>query len=186
MLKVNRKLSILGLLIIATLLISFSIKEIDPRLQKKIDTAILATYEVESKVLKNVIIPAEINDETPASLLENSFFEIYSNEIKIGYLYLGEAPSMKRKFDYIVLFNTDLTIKKSKVLIYREDHGKQIGSQRWLKQFIGLSTDDQPTYGESIDAISGATISASSMTKAMANVLKSVKILKEKQVLKIE
>ena len=38
-------------------------------------------------------------------------------------------------------------------------------------------------YGQDIDAISGATISASSMTKAVANVLISVRLLKKKQIL---
>jgi len=69
-------------------------------------------------------------------------------------------------------------------LIYREEHGKQIGSQRWLKQFIGLSSTDNPSYGENIDAISGATISASSMTMAVGNVLKSIQILKQKKLVK--
>lgn len=180
----NRIVLVAAVLFSTGLLFSFSTGEINPRLQKKIDTAILSTYEVESNVLKNIVIPDNINSATPVILAENNLFKIYNNTNLIGYLYLGEAPSMKRKFDFIVLFSTDFTIKKSKVLIYREEHGKQIGSQRWLKQFIGLSLDDNPTYGENIDAISGATISASSMTKAVGDVLKSIKILKEKEIIK--
>lgn len=182
--KANRIALGVAVLFLTLLLLSFSVGEINPRLQKKIDTAILSTYEVESNVLKNIVIPDKINSETPIVLAENNLFEIYNNTNLIGYMYLGEAPSMKRKFDYIVMFNTHFTIKKSKVLIYREEHGKQIGSQRWLKQFIGLSLDDNPTYGENIDAISGATISASSMTKAVGDVLKSIQILKEKEIIK--
>lgn len=162
----------------AGLLFSFSRGDIHPRLKKKIDAAILSTYEVETSVLKNIAIPAELNVKTAADFTENSLFEIHSDSNHLGYLYLGEAPSMKRTFDYIVLFNRDFTIKKSKVLIYREEHGKQIGSQRWLKQFIGLSPADTPLYGEDIDAIAGATISASSMTKAVAEVLKGIQFLK--------
>ena len=168
----------------ATLLFSFSKGEINPRLKQKIDSAILSAYEVEHSALKSVTISADINNQTLADFGENNLFEIFSDTNRIGFLYLGEAPSMKRKFDYIIMFNTDFTIKKSKVLIYREEHGKQIGSQRWLKQFIGLSSGDNLTYGENIDAISGATISASSMTKAIGNVLKSIEILRKKEVLK--
>lgn len=184
MLKANKNVLWVALLVITGLQLSFSEGEIEPRLQKKINTAIQATYEVKSSVLKTIAITENINNETPAVLIDNNLFEIYDNDNLIGYLYLGEAPSMKRKFDYIVMFDTDCSIKKSKVLIYREEHGKQIGSQRWLKQFIGLSIDDTPTYGEDIDAISGATISASNMTKAVGDVLKSVQILKKKEVIK--
>lgn len=183
MLKVNSKLISVIALFLMGLLLSISSVEINPKLQKKIDAAILSTYEAEQSDLERIVIPVSINKETPAKLAENNLFKIHNETKLIGYLYLGEAPSMKRKFDYIVMFNTDLTIRKSKVLIYREEHGKQIGSQRWLKQFIGLSLADNPIYGQDIDAISGATISASSMTKAVANVLISVRLLKEKQIL---
>lgn len=184
MLKVNSKFLGIVTFFLMGLLLSNSSGEINQKLQKKIDAAILSSFEVTQSSLEKIEISKNIDNETPAILAENSLFKIHSNTKLIGYLYLGEAPSMKRKFDYIVMFNPDLTIKKSKVLIYREEHGKQIGSQRWLKQFIGLSAADNPIYGENIDAISGATISASSMTKAVANVLSSIQLLKEKQILK--
>jgi Na+-translocating ferredoxin:NAD+ oxidoreductase RnfG subunit len=179
----NRIFRVVFIVWFAWPLLSFSEGEVNLRLKKKIDAAILATYEVETSVLKNISITPAMNSETAAEFKENNLFKIYSDSNLLGYLYLGEAPSMKRRFDYIVMFNIDFTIKKSKVLIYREEHGKQIGSQRWLKQFIGLSAADNPIYGEDIDAISGATISASSMTKAVANVLSSIQILKKKELL---
>jgi len=66
-----------------------------------------------------------------------------------------------------------------KVLIYREDYGGEIGSKRWLKQFVGKSLNDELNVGQNIKAISGATISVNAMTTAVNNVLKSVKILIE-------
>lgn len=184
MFRVNKHFYWVAILFIATLLFSFSDSRISPRLQKKIDTAILATFQLDTFMLRHLPIETKINDAAPAPLGGTNLFEIHSAKEKIGYLYLGEAPSMKRKFDYIIMFNPDLSIKKSKVLIYREDYGRQIGSQRWLKQFVGLSSNDVPSYGENIDAISGATISASSLTKAVADVLKSIDILRKKQILK--
>ncbi|WP_422081843.1 FMN-binding protein [Ulvibacterium sp.] len=152
-------------------------------MQKKIDAAIHSTYGIETFELKRIAIAPDLQDTVPLLMNDDSLFEIVQDTDLVGYLYLGEAPSMKQKFDYIVMFDLDLVIKKSKVLIYREDYGQQIGSQRWLKQFIGLSATDVPLYAENIDAISGATISASNMTKAVANVLKSIAILEEKQLL---
>jgi len=70
---------------------------------------------------------------------------------------------------------------KSKVLVYREDYGGEIGSKRWLKQFIGKTHGDSLIYGDNIVAIAGATISVRSMTQAINDVLASIKILHEKQ-----
>lgn len=183
MFKVNRSFCSGIAFLIAILFSSFSQLQISPRLQKKIDAAIHATYGVGVFELKKIAISSDLRDSIPLSSNGDSLFEIIQDKNPIGYLYLGEAPSMKQKFDYIIMFNPDLIIKKSKVLIYREDYGQQIGSQRWLKQFIGLSPIDVPLYAENIDAISGATISASNMTKAVAYALKSVAILEKKQVL---
>ncbi len=182
--RVNSTVLVMTAFLFIGLSLSFSEGEISLRLQKKIDAAIRSTYEVENAILKSITVLEDINTATPADFTDNSLFEIHSGSNLMGYLYVGEAPSMKRKFDYIVMFNTDFSIKKSKVLIYREEHGKQIGSQRWLKQFIGLSLGDMLTYGDNIDAISGATISASNMTKAVGDVLKSIQILKEKEAIK--
>ena len=70
-------------------------------------------------------------------------------------------------------------IAKSKVLVYREDYGGEIGSKRWLKQFIGKTENDSLKYGDDIVAISGATISVRSMTTAINNLLASIKILRQ-------
>ena len=81
----------------------------------------------------------------------------------------------------MVVFDKNLNVVKTKVLIYREDYGNEIGSKRWLKQFIGKTSSDSLKYGQDIDAISGATISANSMTFAMSSLLKTVAILKTEE-----
>ncbi|MDH5413496.1 MAG: FMN-binding protein, partial [Flavobacteriaceae bacterium] len=70
-----------------------------------------------------------------------------------------------------------LVITKTKVLIYREDYGGEIGSKRWLQQFIGKSKEDNLVYEQDIIGISGATISANAMTVAVNNLLKSINVL---------
>mgnify|MGYP000338701809 FL=1 len=63
-------------------------------------------------------------------------------------------------------------------MIYREEYGGEIGSTRWLRQFIGKTIQDNLEYKNNIDAISGATISVRSMINATNNVLKTIKVLK--------
>ena len=53
-----------------------------------------------------------------------------------------------------------------------------------LKQFIGLKAGDSVVYGEGIDAISGATISANSMTFAVDKVLNTMEKLNNNELLK--
>ena len=85
---------------------------------------------------------------------------------------------MKNVFDYAILLSEDLEIVNTKVLIYREKHGRQIGMKRWLKQFFGMTSKDRPTLGDNVDGISGATISATSMTNSVREVLSTIEYLK--------
>ena len=76
-----------------------------------------------------------------------------------------------------------MIIAKTKILVYREDYGGEIGSKRWLKQFIGKKSSDKLKYEKDIIAISGATISALSMTKAVNSFLIDLAILHKNKAL---
>ena len=60
----------------------------------------------------------------------------------------------------MVVYDPLLHIQKVQVLIYREDYGYEIKSKRWLQQFTKRKVD-------SVQAISGATISVSSLKNAV-------------------
>ncbi|WP_141402396.1 FMN-binding protein [Sediminicola luteus] len=155
-----------------------------PKLEAKIKSAIERAYTLTE--WEQSTIAVTIPMESPLDFSNDRLFAIKKDGNLVGYGYLGEANSMKRTFDYLVLFNPDLSVRKSKVLIYREEHGRQIGSQRWLKQFIGLTPGTSLTYGSDIDAISGATISAKSMTVAMDQVLAAMAELEQKGIFKAQ
>ena len=65
-------------------------------------------------------------------------------------------------------------------MVYRESHGGEVGSKRWLKQFIGVSSKKYLEYQDDIVGISGATISVKSMTNEVNKLLKTVHILQTK------
>jgi Na+-translocating ferredoxin:NAD+ oxidoreductase RnfG subunit len=152
-------------------------------LQKKVDKVIRSTFEVEAFVMQPKTFAKTITNELPSEFSNDTFFEIKKDETLLGYAYVAKAPSKTDEFDYLVLFDENLVIKTSKILVYREDYGGEIGSKRWLKQFNGKKPSDELVYGDNIMAISGATISVKSMTNAVNNVLKSIKILQQKNVL---
>jgi len=61
-------------------------------------------------------------------------------------------------FDYIVIYDTDLIIKKVDIADYGGQYGYEICRPKWLSQFIGQTNGFK--LGENIDGISGATVSA--------------------------
>ena len=87
-------------------------------------------------------------------------------------------------FDYLIILDADLKIKKSKILTYREDYGGEIASKRWLRQFIGKSWTDKFIYSKDVSAISGATISVKSMINAVESFMSSIKILDKKNIIR--
>lgn len=153
--------------------------EIPKNLKKKVAKEIKATYAIENYTLTNVSINTVLNATLPIEVNNNNFYKIISSNKVLGYVFLDRAPSKTAEFDYLILLDATGTIKKSNVLIYREEYGGEIGSTRWLRQFIGKNTNDNLEYKNNIDAISGATISVRSMINATNDVLKTVKILKD-------
>ena len=75
----------------------------------------------------------------------------------------------------MVVYNLNHKVELIKILIYRSDYGSEITAKRWLSQFYN-KTGDSLKYGSDIQAISGATFSAISLTK---NINRINKILKE-------
>lgn len=153
------------------------------RIQKKVDKLIIETFKVEEFTFTEVNIDSEINITLPSAFGKDNLFKIEANNSFLGYAYISKAFGKVDYFDYLVLLDKDLVVLKTKILVYREDYGGEIGSRRWLKQFIGKTKNDELIYGDNIAAISGATISVKVMTKAMNDLLKSLKILHQKNIL---
>lgn len=167
-------------LAIIFLLLSFGLPK---NIQKKVEKEILENFNVENFNLVGVSIASEIKKKLPSKFDDDNFFKIEKNKKLLGYAYISNASSKTAQFDYLVLLDTNLIVLKTKVLIYREEYGGEIGSKRWLKQFEGKKGGDELKYGDNIMAISGATISVRSMTNAMNNLLQSLKILNSNKVL---
>ncbi|WP_228455008.1 FMN-binding protein [Polaribacter haliotis] len=153
------------------------------KIKKKVKKEISKVFEVKDFQLKLIKIEDSINNKLIKKIGADHLFKIEKNNEIIGYAYVDKAPSKTDEFDYLVLLDKDLIVAKTKVLVYREDYGGEIGSTRWLKQFIGKKATDNLKYREDIIAISGATISASSMTIAMNQFLQNLEILHNNNVL---
>lgn len=141
---------------------------------KKINKEVFTVFEIEAFDREPVAIDSSVLSEMDASFNPDNFIKIIKDEKQLGYFYFGKAPSKADEFDYLVIFDDQLIIKKIKILAYREDIGGEISSKRWLRQFNGVSKSDELKYGKDIKGISGATISAKAMTKAVNDLLKNL------------
>jgi len=119
-------------------------------------------YKVLGKYYENEVILLKANSNVPNGTL----YEVAGKTDKV---YIGYSPSKFDDFDYMVVFDSSNKIKLVRVLIYRENYGGEIGSKRWLKQFIGMT--EPKNY---VDAISGATISVNSMKYSINKLIKSL------------
>ncbi|HLS31844.1 MAG TPA: FMN-binding protein [Flavobacteriaceae bacterium] len=139
----------------------------------RLNRAVSIAYHSDQVSLEKIDLDKkQLPKDIAKSLGKDVIYKINENEEFKGYAYVGSAPSKERDFDYLIIFNPDLTVKLGKVLIYRESHGREIGAARWLDQFVGMTPTSTVKFDDNIDSISGATISARSMTRAVGKVLK--------------
>ncbi|WP_167611527.1 FMN-binding protein [Maribellus sediminis] len=97
----------------------------------------------------------------------------YPGEAKQWYAVFTESKGRYEMFDYLVVINPKGEIETVKVLKYRSEHGGEIASSKWLSQFEHYSGGDL-YYEEEISAISGATISAMSITRDIPKVVRII------------
>lgn len=94
----------------------------------------------------------------------------YDNSTEINYAIFREAKGRHDKFDYLVILNSDQVVINTRILRYRSEHGGEIASKKWLRQFNDYSSGILK-YGTDISAISGATLSAKSITADIPKVV---------------
>lgn len=171
---------ILFILLLSIVITSFDLPK---SAWKKVDKTITALWP-EGNVQREVInISSDQKESLSFNLEDNKLFKLTDSTQLVGYLFLAEAPSKADKFDYMVIFKPDLSILTVQLLVYREDQGGEIGSKRWLKQFNGKSGGKEMKFGYDIQNISGATISARSMTKGIEVLSKNIQELKNKKII---
>ncbi len=108
--------------------------------------------------------------------IDDTFYTIKKDNAIVGYLAVTDAPSKFHTFDYYILFDNKAEILKVEILHYRENWGAEICSPKWLKQFIGIDTENSQAYNNGVDGISGATISVNSLKYDLLKTCKALKL----------
>lgn len=152
---------------------------LDKNGQKRINKTFAKLWK--DQVVKTTDLNISIDDqkEVGFKIRKQTLFSIAADGKKAGYMYLDKAPSKFDKFDYMVIFNRDLSIKAVKVLVYREDQGGEIMSGSFLKQFNGKNSFSKLELGKDIQGISGATISCRSTVEGVKKLTKRINKLNQ-------
>ena len=136
--------------------------------------------------MQEMDIRTELNEE------KGKFFSLLGNKFKngINYLYVGRVNSCRsggcsatqtsvdidfEYFDYFILYDTNCSVVQIKVFNYQATKGHEITASWWLRQFVDYDGSSDLIVGKQIDGISGATISALSITHDITHNTKLLK-----------
>ncbi|PLX18704.1 MAG: hypothetical protein C0597_05940 [Marinilabiliales bacterium] len=140
-----------------------------PEMNKKFEKELEKHFSSDKIVLSKI---EEISDE------QDIFFKLLNQGAEVGIAVLTEAEGRFDKFDYMIIYDTNLQIELIKILVYRSQYGSEITAKRWLSQFYDKQNDSLK-YGSDIQAISGATFSASALTKNINRINKKLREYKD-------
>lgn len=112
-----------------------------------------------------------------SQFVNNGIYHLLNGKEFVGFMVLTSSMGRFEPFDYMVVYNTDMSVKEIDVLNYTSPHGGEVASQKWLKQFVGYN-GKHLKYGSDIDAITGATYSASSLVKDIGTITNYMKKIK--------
>jgi Na+-translocating ferredoxin:NAD+ oxidoreductase RnfG subunit len=93
-----------------------------------------------------------------------------------GYAYITDKKGRHRPITFVVGLKPDCSVQDVAIMIYREPRGDEVKAKRFLRQYHNKTIDDPITVRRDIKNISGATISAHSVS---AGVREAVAICEE-------
>ncbi|NOU61524.1 FMN-binding protein [Marinifilum caeruleilacunae] len=147
-------------------------------IQKRIDKAIKQAFAAEEVSFSKSEVSADQIVQFP-DIEKVSVYQLKSNDSLLGYATFASSKGKNDLFDYLVLFDEEMIIKKVVILVYRSSYGGEIMAKYWLKQFEGKYKGEQMVFEKDIDSISGATISAPAITKGIKSLSLLMVQLKE-------
>lgn len=116
--------------------------------------------------IKDIVITGEL--DIPDELISTDATIIYQfkngSDNNMYYAVFKETKGRHDKFDYLLIANNESVVLKVAVVRYRSEYGGEIGSRKWLSQFIDFKGGSLQ-YGKDVSAISGATVSAKAIVK---------------------
>ncbi|NOZ46309.1 MAG: FMN-binding protein [Chlorobi bacterium] len=172
---------------------------------KKIDRIIYRLWNLKNSEKEEINIPLTIYENYSTQNFAMNIYKLKHNSNVNGYLIISSASGCRNggckapdelshsgknkqdfllsdNFSFALFFNTNFEIINVTILDYESEYGYEICSKNWLKQFVQIKNENY-TYGNNIQAISGATVSAKSITNAISELKEMMKKLKREKLL---
>ncbi|MDQ7818437.1 MAG: FMN-binding protein [Melioribacteraceae bacterium] len=130
-------------------------------------------YEIPEEIRKNV------EKKSGQKFFKDFIYlwKVYSGEDYIATALIDNVYGKSQPITFMVLLNRNCEVLLSEIIKYREPYGGQISNKNWLKQFNGKDFSSSYKIGEDISAISGATISVSSITKGIRKITMLINLI---------
>lgn len=138
--------------------------------QKKIEKNIRKLINNQSAEIQN----QWVGQSTPERKHTVDLYQISTGNGTNYFAAVTQAKGRYDLFDYLLVVNSKMEVVNVKILKYRSEHGGEIASPKWLQQFVGFSGGEL-RYQTDISAISGATLSARSITQDIPKVLEIIR-----------
>jgi hypothetical protein len=110
------------------------------------------------------------------------FYLLRQEDVLHGYMLSTRALGRYDYFDYLLAYAPDLSVRGLTITVYRSSHGAAICQKKWLSQFEAYAGEEL-TLGKEIDAVAGATISATSLVKDINRCYQLAITLKEERII---
>jgi len=92
----------------------------------------------------------------------------------VGAMVIGNEIGRSYPITFMVVINTDGTVKDVEVMVYREPHGWEVRFESFMSQFFGRGASDP---FDNINNITGATLSVRSMTKGVKKAVAEFQVI---------
>lgn len=103
-------------------------------------------------------------------------WEICGADKPMAYLFQLETKGRMHTFTSLVLLSPEGAVLRVRVTDYPSTYGLQVTNKRWLSK-LQIDAETAYDYGQNVDAISGATISATGLIKNIESLRKNVRLM---------
>jgi len=137
-----------------------------------IDKALNAEIKKQLNKTDYSLLPVSVPDKFKVN---GRYFSINSaSNQQLKYAYMGRVNTNRSGnqsendgsdyLDYIIFYSPTFEIQRVKVIRFSSEHGAEVCSAGWLKQFIGHTPGKNLIVGKNVDAVSGATVTVNVFT----------------------
>ncbi|MGK9367632.1 FMN-binding protein [Melioribacter sp. Ez-97] len=134
------------------------------------------------------MIKFDIPNEIKTSLENKYRQKFFRDNLYMWKIYRGDALHAVAVMDnvygkslpitFLVIFDSHAKVINAEIIKYRESYGGAVKEKSWLEQFFGKDASSSFELGKDINSISGATISAGSVTRGIAKLTELISIIK--------